>query len=137
MEEEKKKSESILSEISKYHEFLFSDEGIKARYLPGFGEGKDFTIEPTILDAHSTPKFVYEIVNKDKLTEDLQCKKKSKPLPYKEEGQVLQGVKGGFGDIGDDLDIDTLESDEEDSDDEEKETLLYKCKLTPGCIKTF
>ena len=137
LEEEKKKSESILSEISKYHEFLFSDEGIKARYLPGFGEGKDFKIDPKVLDAHSAPRFVYEIVIKDKLTENLQCKKKSKPLPYKEEGQVLQGVKGGFGDIGDDLDIDTLESDEEDSDDEEKETLLYKCKLTPGCIKTF
>ena len=39
LEGEKKETVKI-ENISKYHEFLFSDEGILLRYLPGFGEGE-------------------------------------------------------------------------------------------------
>ena len=136
--QKKKKKETFLSDISKHHEFLFLDGGIEARYLPGFGEGQLFEIDLDLMDTTNVPKFVYIIVNKDKLTEEFQCKNTSNPLPYREEGQKIHlDVKGGQGDIDNDSTTHNIESDEEDSDDEEYERVVYSCKRTPGCIKTF
>ena len=131
--QKKKKEKTFPTDISKHHEFIFLDEGIEARYLPGFGEGELFKIDSNLIDTTNVPKFVYTIVNKDNLTEELHCKKMSNPLPNKEEGQKIHlDVKGGQGDVDNDSKGGNIESDEEDSDDEEKERVVYTCRRTPG-----
>ena len=69
MEGEKKKPTKI-ENISKYHEFLFSDEGIRLRYLPGFGEGELKTMERALEENVNTPEFEYDVVNITKLDKE-------------------------------------------------------------------
>ena len=57
-----------------------------------------------------------------------------------EEGQIVNDLRGGQGDIGSAVPMETSNA-EEDSDDEEiwrkKKPLVSKCKKNSLCIKTF
>ena len=135
MEGEKEKSAKI-ENISKYHEFLFSDEGIQMRYLPGFGEGELKKMNRELEDNANVPKFEYEIMNITNLDENnLNCMNTSKPLPYREECKKVHDVTGGFGDVVSNENA-VIPSANDDIDTGEKK-LVYKCKNPLGCTKTF
>ena len=75
------------------YEYFSSKEELLLKACSYFCSTVDAGLESNVLNNPSldnSVKFVYTIVNKDKLTEDLLCKKTSKPLPYREEGQILQ-----------------------------------------------
>ena len=61
-------------------------------------------------------------------------------MPYMEEGQIVNDLKGGQGDVDSAVRMETSNA-EEDSDDEEfwhkKKPLVSKCKKNSLCIKTF
>ena len=59
----KKKETVKIENISKYHEFLFSDEGILPRYLPGFGEGEIKEMDRELEENENESKLVAESEN--------------------------------------------------------------------------
>ena len=130
-DEKEKKGKKFLKDISKYYEFEFKDDGILARYLPGFGEGEFFKLGKTVKENLIIPTFNYQIIN--------SCPR-YKPLPYMEAGQIVNDLKGVQGDVDSAVPMETSNA-EEDSDDEEfwhkKKPLVSKCKKNSLCIKTF
>ena len=124
-----------IEDISKYHEFLFTEEGIHVRYLPGFGEGETKTMSRELEENHHVPKFEYEIMNIDKLDEELQFINTSKPLPFREEGKKVHELKGDYGDVFSNENGGNSTNECESDDEEEK--FVYKCKNPIGCTKTF
>ena len=130
-DEKEKKGKKFLKDISKYYGFEFKEDGIVARYLPGFGEGEFFKLGKTVKENLIIPTFNYQIIN--------SCPR-YKPLPYMEEGQIVNDLKGGQGDVDSAVPMETSNA-EEDSDDEEfwhkKKPLVSKCKKNSLCIKTF
>ena len=69
------KVKDVIKNIRRRHQFVFKDNKIIVHNLPGFGKGEFYTIDKDLIDATNVPKFVYTIVNRDKLTEDFKCKK--------------------------------------------------------------
>ena len=137
-DEKEKKGKKFLKDISKYYGFEFKDDGILATYLPGFGEGEFFKLGKTVKDNVIIPTFNPEIINRNDLDENL-CPR-YKTLPYMEEGQIVNDLKGCQGDVASAVPMETSNA-EEDSDDEEfwhkKKPLVSKCKKNSLCIKTF
>ena len=136
IEDTKKYKKRYIKDISKYHEFIFHEDGILCRYLPGFGPGEFIKIDRNELETYPNAKFVYDIVNKDKLTEDLRCQEPTK-LPYKEECQAVHEVIGpSVGAKGDGK----MNADEEpDIDDEDMASVRLKTcgKRNPMCTKSY
>ena len=128
IEDSKKNKKKYITNVSKYHEFLFTSDGILARYLPGFGKGEFFKIDRNELETYPNPKFVHEIVNKDSL--------RFNNLPYMEECQTAHEVMGTHtGAEGDGKGA----SEDHDIDDEDMASVRLKTcgKLNPLCTKTY
>jgi hypothetical protein len=125
VESEKKSSKRIIKDISRYYEFLFNEKGITVRYLPGFGEGELIEIANN-LEEVPVPWYDFQTVNK--------CQK-STNLPYREDYQNINAVKGGHSGNNAQKDNSQLE-DASDSEDEDLEKWVGVCD-NPRCIKTF
>ena len=127
---EKKSLPPVMQDISKLHEFLFEDDGIKVSMLPGFGDGKLYKIDPKIVENLTYPEFVCNILNKDDLDGNLQHKKKT-VYSYREAGKSPADVFGN---------VDTNETNETDDQYEEEtarpEDKVFICK-NQVCGKPF
>ena len=125
----------IMKDVSKYHEFLFMDEGILARLLPGFGKGELLRVAEELDDLGTNPIFVFKVVSRQLLTENLQCRNAT-VLPYKEECQEVHDIKGEHANAGRSSDMIVAMTEQMDDSEDEEEQLVWFCK-NPLCTKTF
>ena len=132
-EDEKKTTKKIVKDISKYREFLFEKDGIKVRHLPGFGTGELIKVDSN-QEETTIPWFDFVTPSAKNLNEHGRCNK-STTVPYREECTNVNDVKGGRGDIANNVQMDSS-SDEDESDNEGDKLVLF-CDDYPRCTRTF
>ena len=126
LDEKKKKDKNQIKNISQYHEFVFESDGILMRLLPGFGTGVKIFLKPL----KDVAEYVYDIVNKEHLDENGQCKRKT-IVPYNSAGEEVKCMCGQEESIPQEY--------QNTNDDEEQEDpfkAVFKCK-NPKCTKVY
>ena len=117
------KEKNQLKNITRYHEFMFECDGILVRQLPGFGPGEKIAIKPI----KDVAEFNYDIVNKEYLDGNGQCKRKT-ILPYNSAGEVVKAMVGQEEEVREEHEV------EHEQDDPSK--AVFRCK-NAKCTKVY
>ena len=114
LDEKKKKEKNQIKNITRYHEFVLESDGILMRQLPGFGLGEKILLKPV----KDVAEYIYDIVNKEHLDENGQCKGKT-ILPYNSAGEEVKHACGQEESFSEDYQI--------THDEMNKKILLRQC----------